>query len=147
MVVVAGAANQLASPSTSTVAGKSVTAWMADSSGQGDIFAMIDSGSGTGKSTILRLVAATPGILRLGPAVAMNPAGTSFICTWVQRDSASDTLIYQVFNANGAAAGSPVTICTHASGVLSEPSVAFSSDGSFVFTWLLYNGTNHGLWG
>ncbi len=150
-ILLAGAATQLTSPSTSTVAGKSITTWMTDSTGQGNILFMLDNGSGAGKLTQRVLVAAQAGILRFNPAVAISPDGTKFICTWIERDSTSDNVIYQVFNTDltkAPAARTTIPIVpAEASGVLSDTAVAYSPDGSYAFTWLRNNGTNHAVWG
>ena len=152
-VVVAGSSGLLAQGprAAGNESGRSVIVWSSQipnglASVTGQVLAMVDDGSGSGKLTAVQLVKAAEGVSILAPAAAMNAAGT-FVAVWVERDSAEDRVVYQMFNPSGSPAAPAVTIATDSAGTLSDPSAAYAPEGSFAFSWLkAVSETDHRIW-
>ena len=119
-------------------AGAFMRAWANGAAGEGGILAVLDDGTGSGRHTTIVVAEGDEDFLQFSPTAAMDDQG-NFVIAWVKADwwSGDVDIAYRAYRADGTPAGPviPVGAGLDVFWPVDQPSVAFSSDGSFAITW------------
>ena len=111
-----------------------VAAWTSINGGVDKVFAQIFDSSGVPLSAGEFQVNAGTNSVFSNPSVSELPDG-GFVVVWIGTDSDSSGILGQRFDAAGNTVGGEFLVNSEQASFQIEPSVAASSDGTFVVTW------------
>ena len=121
--------------------GTVIVTWTGDDASGNGVFARIYETNGSTRSTEFLVNTTTAGTQNKS-AVAADAVG-NFVVTW--RQSGTNTIMGQRFDANGKTLGGEFQVNTTATLSIADPAVTMTDDGRFAVAWTTSDGTTDNI--